>query len=73
MPFDPMPREFWERNVWCKSCRQPIGDHEPTETLSFGPDPEHRLEELNGVYHALCARPYLSVKRALDQLSPPFL
>lgn len=68
MPFDPMPREFWDRSISCKSCSQPIAEGEPTEELHFDPCPEHKLEELNGTYHADCAKPLLSVKRALDML-----
>lgn len=69
MPFDPLPREYWDQGAWCKSCKLPIATDEPIETLEFDPCPEHKLEELNGTYHALCARPLLSVKRALDMLS----
>ena len=35
-------------------------------------DSEHKLHELNGVYHSDCAKPFLSIVRALDALSRPF-
>lgn len=72
MPFDSMPQgEPWGEPLTpvCKSCRQPIASHHRREELRFEADPEHRLEELNGAYHAECARPLLSVQRALDMLS----
>lgn len=71
MPFDSMPQGMPWGEPWaptCKSCRQPIAHGHHSEELRFTPDPEHRLEELNGTYHAECARPYLSIRHALDML-----
>ena len=36
--------------------------------MKFEPDGDQRLDEMNGIYHAGCARPILSLKRALDAL-----
>lgn len=67
------PGPFWERQgPTCKSCRSPIGCDEPTENLSFAADPEYKLEELNGVYHAACAKPLLTVARAIHILGRGF-
>ena len=72
MPFDSLPGGFWGPDgpdgPWCKSCKRPIAPDEPVEDLRFEYDPGHKLDELNGAYHAECARPFLSVKRALDML-----
>jgi hypothetical protein len=53
----------------CRSCSQPIPPGAPIETLTFPVGGEHRLEQLNGPYHAACARPIASLQRALDKLS----
>jgi len=53
----------------CRSCKAPIESDEPVEELRFENQSGQRLEELNGAYHARCARPFLSIKRALDALS----
>ena len=50
-------------------CKGPIAPEHLTETIRFDDDEEHRLQELNGTYHAECAKPILSIKRALDILS----
>ena len=50
----------------CMSCKRLISANEPTEELRFGQ--EHRLNEMNGIYHAECAKPFLSVIRALNML-----
>ena len=60
--------EPWGDGRSCRSCKQPIDPAEPVEELRFDDHGEHRLGELNGAYHARCAQPYLSVKRALDML-----
>jgi hypothetical protein len=75
MPFDSMPQGDPWGDPWariCQSCKNPIGRNEPVEELTFAPDEKHRLEALNGPYHAACAKPYLSIKRALDALSRGF-
>lgn len=72
MPFDSMPQGGSRGDPWarvCHSCKKPIGVNEPTEELRFDVDPERKLEEMNGTYHAACAKPLLSIKRALDMLS----
>lgn len=75
MFFDPGPTGNPWGEPWhpeCKSCRKVIGPDEATEQLNFERDEEHRLDEMNGTYHAECARPYLSIKRALDALTRGF-
>jgi hypothetical protein len=62
--FEPLPPR-------CHSCKQFIAHGAPTETVAFPVDQEHHLQDLNGLYHAECARPYLSIYRALDMLSRP--
>ena len=72
MFFDPTPMGGpfgWQPAPRCRSCKQPIDAGQPTAELSFEHDAEHRLDEMNGTYHADCAQPYLSIKRALDMLS----
>jgi len=51
---------------WCKRCTLPIEAGEPTERIHFEHDPERKLAELNGLYHARCAQPYLSFARILN-------
>ena len=53
----------------CRSCQQPIPPGAPREILTFPADDDHRLEELNGPYHADCARPFASLQRAMNILS----
>ena len=52
----------------CKGCRRPIGADEPTAEVDFEPGGEQRFDEMNGLYHAECARPILGLKRALETL-----
>jgi hypothetical protein len=54
---------------WCRSCQLPVFPEQDKEEILFAEGSEHRLEELNGTYHAQCARPFVSGKRALDLLS----
>lgn len=61
--------EPWDGQRLCRSCKAPIDPAEPAEELRFENHSGHRLEELNGAYHARCAQPFLSIKRALDALS----
>jgi hypothetical protein len=53
---------------WCRSCKQPIHEDEPTTRVEFVSDPEG-LEGLTGDYHTPCSRPFASLARALDMLS----
>jgi hypothetical protein len=59
----------WDEAPSCKSCRRPILSEHPTEELQLPVDSQHKLHELNGLYHSECARPYLSIMRAMDMLS----
>lgn len=68
MFLDLETRDFPERpqHRVCCSCKHSILDgHDATE-LNFAHDPEHETHRLNGPYHSVCARPLLSVARALD-------
>ena len=60
--------EPWGSGRLCRSCKSPIGADEPVEELRFESGSEHKLDEMNGAYHARCAQPYLSIKHALDML-----
>lgn len=60
--------EPWEQRRVCRSCKSPIDPAEPVEELRFKSESGHRLEELNGPYHLRCARPFLSIRNALDAL-----
>ncbi len=50
----------------CRSCRHPIAPGEASETISFDNDPDRKLNDLNGLYHARCARPFLSLARIIN-------
>ena len=52
----------------CQGCSGVIGRDDPVAHVHFDAD-GHGLEKMNGLYHAGCARPILSVKRAYDVLS----
>ena len=60
---------FEPAELRCRSCKLPIAPGAPSQILTFPAGGEHRLEELNGPYHAACARPFASLQRALDVLS----
>ena len=73
MPFDCCPDYNRPSERTCPSCKRPIAVHEPVAHIRFDPDPVHRLEEMNGAYHADCAKPYLSIARALEMLRRPWV
>ena len=50
----------------CKRCILPIKEGEATKYIQFTNDPEGKLRSLNGMYHARCAEPYLSMSRILN-------
>ena len=50
----------------CKRCILPIQEGEPTERIHFANDPERKYSAFNGLYHARCAQPYLSIARILN-------
>lgn len=52
----------------CKGCKRPIEPGESIEEVRFDPDPVHGLEEMNGQYHVRCAKPLISIARALTLL-----
>ena len=53
----------------CKGCKRPIAPDDRVEEIRFDPDPVHRFEEMNGQYHARCAKPLVSLAHALSVLS----
>jgi hypothetical protein len=72
MPFDGSsggerwnPEPTWRQ---CRSCKRPIAAHEPFEHVQFETTAPHRLHEANGTYHAACAKPILSLARALGSV-----
>ena len=72
MPFDSFPEPIPAGVQRCPSCKQGIAAHQPTELLRFEREETHRLDELNGLYHAECAQPYLAMTRTLDVLNRAF-
>lgn len=53
----------------CMSCKRFITTNESREQVSLPFDAEHKTHELNGLYHSDCARPYLSVIKAMEMLT----
>ena len=51
---------------WCRRCTLPIPETEPAQHIDFVNDPDGKLRELNGLYHAACAEPYLSLSRLMN-------
>jgi len=45
-----------------------IDRSEPAEDLRFEAIGDHQFEGMDGLYHASCAKPYLSILRALNAL-----
>jgi len=50
----------------CKRCVLPIAGSEASVHVQFSNDPDGKLRSLNGLYHARCAEPYLSMSRILN-------
>jgi hypothetical protein len=69
MFLDLGPERRWEEGPSCTSCKRLIVADEPTENVQLPFDAEHKTHELNGLYHLECARPYLSVIRAMEMLN----
>jgi hypothetical protein len=69
MPFDGCsPREPW-REPWqrqCRSCMRPITAYDAVEVVQLDHGGLHSLHHVGGTYHAACARPILSLLRALE-------
>lgn len=59
----------WEEGPCCMSCKMLITPDQPTEQVRLPFDPHHKTHELNGIYHLECARPYMSVIRAMQSLT----
>lgn len=69
MPFDgshARPQQEDDPLRCCRSCKQPIFAGEQAEYLHFERDGLHAVHQVNGAYHAACARPFLSLVRALE-------
>jgi len=69
MFLDLNPDRRWEEAPSCMSCKGLITSGQPTEQVRLPFDPHHKTHELNGIYHSECARPYLSVIRAMTALT----
>jgi hypothetical protein len=69
MFLDLNPERRWEDGPSCISCKRLITSSQPTEHLRLPFDPQHKTHELNGIYHLECARPYLSIVRAMEALN----
>jgi len=63
------PGGHWERGPVCKSCKRLIDPTEPSEDLRFDAMCDDQLQDMAGLYHSDCARPLLSVIRALMALN----
>lgn len=68
MPFDSFPERV-PGSLRCPCCNQPIAAHEPAETIQLPHDPLHGADQINGTYHAECAKPYLNLVGVLDKLN----
>ena len=62
------PNGYWDEGPVCKSCKRMIDKSDPAETLSFDELNDQQFDGMNGLYHSDCARPYLSMMRALIAL-----
>lgn len=60
--------DHWGDGPVCQSCKQPIGPKDAAETLDFAGHDDHRLVDMNGIYHSVCAKPFASILRALEAL-----
>lgn len=69
MFLDLNPERRWEDSPSCVSCKRPVLGNQKTERLNLPFDAQHKLHELNGLYHLDCARPYLSLMSAFRALS----
>jgi hypothetical protein len=72
MPLDSFPQRdlgggdpWWQR---CQSCKRPITARQKVEKIQIPHDPVHGADTVNGTYHAECAKPFLSLVRALDAM-----
>jgi hypothetical protein len=61
------PNGYWDEGPLCKGCKRLIDPSEHAEDLRFDMD-DQRFEGMDGLYHAQCASPYLSLLRAMDML-----
>ena len=61
MAFDASPGGD-PRGPWCKACKHPIAQDEPSMTVHFNED-EHGF---SGLYHVPCGKPFASIARILN-------
>jgi hypothetical protein len=54
----------WVRGAYAAPF--PISESERPQHIYFVNDPDGKLRELNGLYHAGCAEPYLSMSRIMN-------
>ena len=63
------PNGYWDEGPVCKSCKQLISAAEPSEELRFTTLDDARFDGMDGLYHSICAKPFLSLIRAMDMLN----
>jgi len=69
MFVDLNPERRWDEGPSCVSCKRLIASDEPTEQVRLPFDANRKTHEMNGIYHLECARPYLSIIRAMNALN----
>jgi len=69
MFLDLDPDRFRDDHIPCKGCKRPILADDATEQVQMPHDADSTLLAYNGIYHALCARPILSLTRAMMAMS----
>lgn len=62
------PNGYWDEGPLCKSCKRLIDPSEPSQELRFSVLDDRRFDGMDGLYHSICAKPFLSVLRAMDML-----
>ena len=69
MFLDLNPERRWDEEPSCMSCKALITVDQPSREVRLPFDAQHKTHELNGLYHFECARPYLSLIRAMESLT----
>ncbi len=60
MAFDAMPGGD-PRGPWCKACKQPIGEGQPSTRIHFNTEPD-----MSGLYHRSCGKPFAALARVAN-------
>lgn len=56
------------RGPWCKGCRQPIEDGQPSTRVHLNDDPH----DMSGLYHQPCGKPIAALARILNMSARNF-